>query len=147
MYVNHIDEACSVIGLNVNWRTQSVNSVISVLHSAPNSRETISNIPPFAEIARFLSQEEIRNPLGHVGLLPYLIIRRLQPDSIPTIRAHTSVLLLATAPSSTKSALGLVSIRGGGGGTLGAEVGIPEMRPGRLGPTSALRLPTRRVDT
>ena len=42
--VNQVEKVCSVLGLNVNWRVPAVDSVISGLDNAPNSRLGFSDI-------------------------------------------------------------------------------------------------------
>ena len=104
-----------MLELNVNWRASAVNPAVAGLTNVPRPRTEFPNISSFADLPFLLYREKVRNPVGQIGLLSYLPPIRLQSEAFPMIRAHSNDLALTTTPSSTKSALWLVSNRGGGG--------------------------------
>ena len=112
MYVRHVEKACILLGLGVDWRSAAVQAAINGLAHAPRVRSRFSNILTFADLNRFITHETLQSDFGKLGFMSFLFLLRLQSEALPMRRAYPSDPLLPNAPPSGKSVIGLLSIRG-----------------------------------
>ena len=112
MYVRHVEKACLLLGLGVDWRSPAVTAAITGLNNAPRLRSRFTNILSFPDLHRFIGHETLQSEFGRLGFLAFLFLLRLQSEALPMRRAFASDPLLPNTPPSGKAVLGLVTIKG-----------------------------------
>ena len=111
----HLRYVCAPLGESVRptgpgagLAHPQLEAVIAVLSNAPVTHRRLGNISPFPDFDRLVRYESHRSEFGRIGFASYLVLLRLQSESMPMCRAYRNVPLLPQNPAARKSVLCLI---------------------------------------